>query len=116
MSLIDELLEEVHRTRVALQHNKPEDIKLAIYVNQSMWHKLCRGTHQFNSPCINICIGRMRGEGDRIFGYPLYEVHGDNHPDWSIVELITPIKLAKPVRQDPRIKRNWDRTSYGDIE
>ena len=102
MKLVNQLLDEVHSARMFLQHNKPEKIKLAIYINRITWYKLCRELYNTDVPSSNITLSGMRGEKDHIFGYSAYEVIGQDETPWNIVE-IPEIPKGRRLVEEPTI-------------
>lgn len=96
MKLINQLLEEVHMTRVYLQHKKPEPVKLAVYINHLTWHELCRELYSSNTYRSDICLAGMSGNKDHIIGYPVYEVITKGHPHWSVVEVFDAKEISPP--------------------
>ena len=108
MKLVNLLLDEVHSARMFLQHNKPEKIKLAVYINQLTWHELCREIYIAEVPSSNISLAGIRGEKDHIFGYPVYEVIGQDETPWNIVEIPEIPKGRRLVEEptiDPKVLR-----------
>lgn len=87
MKLVNQLLEEMHVARACLQHKKPEPVKLAVYINHSTWNKLCRELHQGQYYRTDVSLGGIPRDKDKIWGYPCYEVHGQDKIPWNIVEV-----------------------------
>ena len=93
-SLMDRFLSEVHGTIYTAKCSKNGiDTKFAIYINRIAMHMLAREQWELAGKRSDIdLLGDNPGCIRHCFGYPVYEVDGQDNIPWNIVEVLEIIR------------------------